>query len=69
MTGRSRAYALTARSSRGRTAISAAFRDRCDMIVATVLLPHDRPEAIENKVIEFLNGTTVKRWAELTLGL
>ena len=69
MTGRSRVYALSARSPLGKTAISAAFNDRCDMIVATVLFPHDRPDAIEPKAIEFLNGKTVMRWAEVTLGL
>ena len=69
MTGRSRAYVLPARSPLGKTAISAAFNDRCDMIVATVVLPHDRPDAIETKALEFLNGKTVMRWAEVTLGL
>ena len=69
MLGRSRAYTLPARSPLGRTAISVAFNDRCDMIVATVILPHNRPDAIERKAIEFLNGRTVMRWAEMTLGL
>lgn len=69
MLGRSRAYTLTAPGSLGRTAISAAFNDRCDMIVATVVLPHDRPDAIEREAIEFLNSRTVMRWAEVTLGL
>ena len=69
MLGRSRAYTLTARNPLGRTAITAAFNDRCDMIVATVVLPHDRPDAIEREAIEFLNGKTVMRWAEVTLGL
>lgn len=69
MLGRSRAYALTAPSPLGRTVISAAFNDRCDMVVATVVLPHDRPHAIEQEAIQFLNSTTVMRWAEVTLGL
>ena len=56
MKGRSRAYALTAPGAQGKTAISVAFNDRCDMIVATAILPHDRPEAIEPKVIKFLNS-------------
>jgi hypothetical protein len=30
---------------------------------------HDRSEATEPSVIEFLNGNTVMRWAEITLGL
>jgi hypothetical protein len=69
MEGRSRAYTLTARNRPGKTAISVAFRDRCDMIVGTVVLPHERPETIEPVVIEFLNSTTVLRWAELSLGI
>ena len=39
------------------------------MIAATAVLGHDRPAAIEPSVIEFLNGNTVMRWAEITLGL
>lgn len=69
MMGRSRAYTLTARSPVGKTAISVAFNDRCDMIVATVVVPHDQPEGIELEAIEFLNGRIVRRWAEVTLGL
>ena len=53
----------------GKTVISVAFNERCDMIVATAVLGHDRPAAAEPSVIEFLNGNTVMRWAEITLGL
>ena len=67
MKGRSRAYALNARQ--GKTVISVAFNERCDMIVATAVLGHDRPADTEPSVIEFLNGNTVMRWAEITLGL
>jgi hypothetical protein len=69
MKGRSRAYTLTARKPPGRTALSVAFNDRCDMVVATAVLPHDRPATIEPGVIAFLNGSTVLRWAEVALGL
>jgi hypothetical protein len=47
MKGRSSAYTLTARNWSGRSAISIVFNDRCDMIVATIILPHDRPATIE----------------------
>ncbi len=40
MQGRSRAYALG--KPAGRTAISAAFNDRCDMVVATAVVPHEQ---------------------------
>ena len=69
MKGRSRAYALTAGNAPGRSAISVAFNDRCDMAVATVLLPHDRPAPIEPGVIAFLNSPAALRWVEVTLGL
>ena len=32
-------------------------------------MDRDRPAATEPSVIEFLNGNTVMRWAEVTLGL
>ena len=67
--GRSRAYTLTARNPSGKTALSVVFNDRCDMVVATAVLPHDRSAIIEPGVIDFLNGSTVLRWAEVTLGL
>jgi hypothetical protein len=69
MKGRSRAYALTAHNRPGRSAISLVFNDRCDMIVATVVLPHDRPATIEPSVMEFLNSSTMLHWAELALGI
>jgi hypothetical protein len=69
MKGRSRAYALNGRNPLGKTMISVAFNDRCDMVVATAVLGSDRPAAIEPGVIEFLNGNTVMRWTEVTLGL
>ena len=52
-----------------RSALSVGFNDRCDAIVATAVLAHERPAAIEPAVIEFLNSKTVVRWAEVTLGL
>ena len=69
MKGRSRAYTLPARNRPGKSAISVAFNDRCDMIVATVVLPHDRPATIEPGVMEFLNSRTVLHWAEVALGI
>ena len=69
MKGRSRAYALAARDPPGKSAISVVFNDRCDMIVATVVLPHDRPATIEPGVMAFLNSKPVVHWAELALGI
>jgi hypothetical protein len=69
MKGRSRAYALTAHNRPGRSTISVVFNDRCDMIVATVVVPHDQPATIEPRIIEFLNSGTVVHWAEVALGI
>ena len=67
MKGRGRPYLL--RNGAGRTVISAAFNDRCDMVVATAVLPHDRAAAVWPHLIVFLNSPTVLRWAEMTLGI
>ena len=69
MKGRSRAYTLTARDRPGQSALSVVFNDRCDMIVATAVLAHDRPAAIEPGVMAFLNSRTVLHWAELAFGI
>ena len=66
MKGRSRAYRD---SDRGRSALAVAFNDRCDAIVATVVVASSRPLAVESGVLEFLNGNTIRHWAETTLGL
>jgi hypothetical protein len=68
MKGRSRAF-LIGGPQRGQSALSVGFNDRCDAIVATAVVPHNRPAAIEAAVLEFLNSRTVLRWAEVTLGL
>jgi hypothetical protein len=69
MKGRSRAYAIADSYRTRNSALSVAFNDRCDAIVATTVIAHDRPEAIEPSVIEFLNSDVVVHWAEVTLGL
>ena len=69
MRGRSRTYTLAAGHRLGKSAISVVFNDRCDMIVATVVLPQDRPATIESSVMEFLNSRTVLHWAEVALGI
>jgi hypothetical protein len=69
MNGRDRGYALTSASPPGKSALSVAFNDRCDMVVAMAVLPHDRPATVEAAVIAFLNSPGILRWAEVTLGL
>jgi hypothetical protein len=67
MQGRSRGYALG--KPAGKTAISAAFSDRCDMVVATAVVSRNTPESIEPDIFTFLNSETILRWAEVTLGI
>lgn len=69
MKGRSRAYKPNAGSPAAKTVLSIVYNERCDMIAATAVLGHDRPETTEPSVIEFLNSSRVMRWAEVTLGL
>ncbi len=57
MKGRSRPYAVVGPFRAGQSALTVAFNDHCDAIVATVV------------VIEFLNSKTILGWAEVTLGL
>lgn len=69
MKGRSRAYTLNSRGAPRSTLVSVVYNERCDMIAATAVIGHDRPEAIEPSVIDFLGSGTAMRWAEVTLGL
>jgi hypothetical protein len=66
MKGRSRGYRVGAPS--GKSVLSLAFNDRCDVIVATVIAGDD-PVAQEAAVLKFLNGDQVLNWAKVVLGL
>jgi hypothetical protein len=69
MTGRSRGYALKPPWRTGQTALSVAFNDRCDMVVATALLSAGPRAASEQAVMEFLNSRAVLNWAEVAIGI
>lgn len=69
MKGRSRAYAIAHPTRSAAAALSVAFNDRCDVIVATLFVANDGPAASAPAVIAFLNSDVVLRWAEKTLGL
>ena len=69
MKGRSRSYAVGGRVPSAKSALSLAFNDRCDAIVALAVVEGDRASAQEPAVLEFLNGDLILRWAESTLGL
>jgi hypothetical protein len=65
MKGRSRSYKVGGGSAK--SALSLAFNDKCDVIVATVIAGN-QPAAQEEAVLEFLNGDVVRNWAEQVLG-
>ena len=67
MKGRSRSYSIAGISPGGKSALVIAFNDRCDAIVGTAIVSHDRPAAVEQAVIDFLNGDVVLKWAQVTL--
>src|SRR5690242_8874280 len=67
MKGRSRAYDVPGRAPASTLAI--AFNDRCDVIVATAVVPDGPAARVEPTVLAFLNSDTVLRWAEKVLGL
>lgn len=68
MTGRLRTYAI-AGSDRSASAISIAYNNNSDALVATVLLDHAQPAAVEPAVMAFLGGQDMLRWVKVTLGL
>jgi hypothetical protein len=69
MKGRSRTYAIVEPYRAPNSALSVAFNDRCDAVVATALVAHDHPGTVEPSVIDFLNSEVIVHWAEVTLGL
>jgi hypothetical protein len=52
MRGRSRGYAIDGRGAPTRSALTLAFHDRCDMVVATVAVADEEPSAHETAVLE-----------------
>src|SRR5262249_22385057 len=69
MKGRSRGYAVGGRGATARSALSIAFHERCDLVVATVSIGGDQPGVHESRVLQFLNSDLILRWTEVTLGL
>jgi hypothetical protein len=67
MKGRSRPYDVVGRPNGSTLAV--AFNDRCDVIVATAVVPSGSVIQVEPAVLAFLNSDTVLRWAEKALGL
>ncbi|HEY1544155.1 MAG TPA: hypothetical protein VGG01_17255 [Xanthobacteraceae bacterium] len=67
MKGRSRPYDVAGRAAG--TTLALAFNDRCDVIVATAVVPNGAAARIEPAVLAFLNSDTLMKWAKEQLGL
>jgi len=67
MKGRSRPYDVPGHAAAATLAI--AFNDKCDVIVATAVVPDGPAARVEPAVLGFLNSETVIHWAEKVLGL
>lgn len=67
MKGRSRPYDVAGRAAG--TTLALAFNDRCDVIVATAVVPDGPAAQVEPAVLAFLNSDIVINWAKEQLGL
>jgi hypothetical protein len=68
MKGRIRAYKIARLNRLRRSAITVAFNNDSDALVATVVIYDADPVAAEPVVIEFLNGQAIQRWIMHALG-
>ena len=66
MKGRLRAYGPDPAHT---TALSIAYNNDSDALVATVVLNEAQPDGVEPAIIDFLNGEPMLRWVKSTLGL
>ena len=69
MNGRLRAYAIASPILLQTYAVSVAFNNNSDALVATVVFNGGHPAAMEPVIIQFLNGKTIQDWVNRTLGL
>ena len=74
MRGLSRPYLVTRENSppgesAGTRAVSVAFNDECDVVVALATLGDGDPAAIEPAVVAFLNTRPMVLWTKKELGL
>jgi hypothetical protein len=67
--GRSGGDTRSGSDATAKSALTIAFHERCDMIVATAAIGAEQPAVQEGAVLEFLNSDVVLRWAEAAIGL
>jgi hypothetical protein len=68
MSGRIRPFAVASGRSR-RAALTVAFNEKCDVVVATVAADNSLPDGAEAAALGFLNGGKVLGWTKAELGL
>jgi hypothetical protein len=70
MKGRSRNFILSDSLLGGsKTALAIAFNDKCDVLVATLVVSGGEAQLFEAPVLAFLNSDPVMEWAKIALGL
>jgi hypothetical protein len=69
MNGRRRMFDVAPPYAFHHNALSVAFNDHCDVIVAVVTSGHDVPHNAERAALAFLNSGPVLAWAKHELGL
>ena len=69
MKGLSRNYSAAESARSGNSAITIAFHDRCDAVVALALVGKKQPDGSQAAVIDLLGSRAVIGWLENTLGL
>jgi hypothetical protein len=67
--GRLRTYTIAGPNRPPASAISIAYNNDSDALVATVVVNGAPSATVEPMVIDFLNGEVIKRWVTTTLGL
>ena len=69
MKGRVRSYLVTGSAVPSRLALAIAYADKCDVVVATVVVVAGRPAAAEAAALAFLNAAPALGWVKAQLGL
>lgn len=70
MKGRSRNFILSDSLLLGsKTALAIAFNDKCDVVVATLVVSGGEAKLFEAAALAFLSSDTVMEWTKVTLGL
>jgi hypothetical protein len=67
MEGRSRAYDVADAPRGFRSALSIAFNDKCDAVIASVVSSAGGADRIERGALEFLNSPAMVQWVKAAL--